>query len=148
MTGGNGMAGAGWHLAVTGGGGGGLQTSGTGEDGTVGAGVVKGSDGGYRRATTVGSRWAVIMGGNSGQHAGRHGPQAAAVRHLPSLVTPAGSCMSQYRPSPLVGSPLSLLSPPPVPSPRLRHHPHDTAITASAWTVTASCIPTGGLACF
>ena len=46
VTGGNGMAGAGWHLAVTGGGGGGLQTSGTGGDGTVGAGVVKGSDGG------------------------------------------------------------------------------------------------------
>ena len=30
VTGGDGMAGAGWHLAVTGGGGGGLQTSGDG----------------------------------------------------------------------------------------------------------------------
>ena len=35
MTAGNGMAGAGWHLAVTGGGGGGLQTSGTGGDGRL-----------------------------------------------------------------------------------------------------------------
>ena len=42
VTGGNGMAGAGWHPAVTGGGV--LQTSGTGGDGTVGAGVVKGTN--------------------------------------------------------------------------------------------------------
>ena len=56
VTGGNGMAGAGWHLAVTGGGGGGLQTSGMGGDGTVGAGVVKGSDGGLQTSDDGGQQ--------------------------------------------------------------------------------------------
>ena len=72
-----------------------------------------------------------MIGGNGGQHAGRHGPQAAALRHLPSLVTVSRLLLFQYRLSPLVGNRLSSpvtsrLSPPPVPSPRLRHHPHGT----------------------
>ena len=110
------MAGAGWHLAVTGGGG--LQTSGTGGDGTVGAGVVKGSDG--------------------GQHAGRSdGARAAAICHLLPLVTASRLLLSQYRPSPLIGSPLSppvttRLSPPPVDYVTTHMAP---PITASAWTV-------------
>ena len=61
VTGGNGMAAAGWHLTVTGGGvGGGLQTSG---DGTVGAGAVKGSDGGLQTSDDGGQQ----MGGDNGR---------------------------------------------------------------------------------
>ena len=121
VTGGNWMAGAGWHLAVTGGGSGGLQTSGTGGDGTVGAGVVKGSDGGLQTSDDGGQQ----VGGDGGQHAGRSdGARAAAICHLLPLVTASRLLLSQYRPLPLIGSPLS---PPVTTSSRLRHHPHGTA---------------------
>ena len=125
VTGGNGMAGAGWHLAVTGGGGGGLQTSGTGGDGTVAAGVVKGSDGGLQTSDDGGQQVAVMMGGDGGQHAGRgDGAQAAANCHLLPLVTASRLLLSQYHLSPLIGSPLS---PPVTTSSRLHHQPHGTA---------------------
>ena len=62
------------------------------------------------------------MGGDGGQHAGRgDGAQAAAICHLLPLVTASRLLLSQYRPSPLIGSPLSpsvttRLSSPPVDS--------------------------------
>ena len=62
VTGGNGTAGAGWHQAVTDGGGGGLQASGTSGDGTVGAGAVNGSDGGLQTSDDGGQQ----VGGDDG----------------------------------------------------------------------------------
>ena len=138
VTGGDGMAGAGWHLAVTGGGGGGLQTSG---DGTVGVGAAKGSDGGIQTSDDGEQQ----VGGDAGQPAGRGDrPQAAAICHLLQLVTASRLLPSHYHPSSLVGSPLS--------SSVTTSRPITTrmapSITASVWTVTANCMPTGGLACF
>ena len=80
----------------------------------------------------------VMMGGDGGQHAGRgDGAQAAAICNLLPLVTASRLLLSQYRPSPLIGSPLSppvttRLSPPPVGSVTTHMAP---SITASAWTV-------------
>ena len=71
------------------------------------------------------------MGGDGGQHAGRgDGAQAAAICHLLPLVTASQLLLSQYRPSPLIGSPLS--PPPPVGSVTTHMAP---PITASTWTV-------------
>ena len=60
VTGGNGMAGAGWHLAVAG-------TwrwwAADKRDGTVGAGVVKGSDGGLQTSNDGGQQ----LGGDDGR---------------------------------------------------------------------------------
>ena len=87
----------------------------------------------------VGSKWAVMIGGDGSQHAGRgDGAQAAAICHLLPLVTASRLLLSQYRPSPLIGSPLSppvttRLSPPPVSS--VTTHMAPPICTASAWTV-------------
>ena len=78
------------------------------------------------------------MGGDGSQHASRgDGAKAAAICHLLPLVTASRLLLSQYRPSPLIGSPLSppittRLSPPPVGSVTTHMAP---PITASAWTV-------------
>ena len=78
------------------------------------------------------------MGGDGGHHAGRgDGAQPAAICYLLPLVTASRLLLSQYRPSPLIGSPLSppvttRLSPLPVGSVTTHMAP---PITVSAWTV-------------
>ena len=64
------------------------------------------------------------------------GAKAAAICHLPPLIAASRLLLSQYRPSPLIGTPLSppvttRLSPPPVGSVTTHMAP---LITASAWT--------------
>ena len=75
-----------------------------GGDGTVGVGAAKGGDGGIQTSGDGEQQ----VDGDGGQHAGRgDGPQAAAIYHLLPLVTDSRLLPSHYRPSSLVGSPLS-----------------------------------------
>ena len=103
----------------------------TGGDETVGVGAAKGSDGGIQTSDDGEQQ----VGGDGGQHAGRgDGPQAAVICHLLPLITASRLLPSHYRPSSLVGSPLS--------SPVTSHHLpscHFGPITTSRPVTSAQC---------